>query len=180
MPPTTQSPAGSRHNVTAVIQRHEALTIDVCRAGDRVAIHANTRFGIVVITMAELEFVAKARGPIAYNNVPFRSLEQIRELAGENTPPPPARPPKADTEDASTRCEAAWAYAQQYLHVPANDVALAHGLVPSTFKVWLSRHHPRELTRLRREAGLTVRPTSTGEPIPVVKLPVFKPGGKIL
>lgn len=180
MPPTPQSPAGSHHNVTAVIQRHEALTIDVCRAGDRVAIHANTRFGIVVITLAEREFVIKARGPIAHNNVPFRSLEQIRALAGETPYGPPPKKPATDAAELAARYEAAWEYARLYLHIPAYEVAKAHGLGPNAFRIWLSKNHSQELTRLRREAGLSVKPRSTGEPIPEVKLPVLKPGGKIL
>lgn len=179
MPPTPQSPAGTRRNVTAVIGRHLALSVDICRAGDQVAIHAHTQLGTVVVTLGEREFVTKARGRTDSNNNPFRSLEQIRELAGDAAPVPVRREPQA-RDEVSAKCEAAWAYAQQCLHVPANDIALAHGLVPSTFRLWLSKHHPRELTRLRREAGLSVRPTSNGEPIPVVKLPVLKPGGKIL
>lgn len=181
MPPTPQSPAGSRRNITAVIGRHQALSIDVCRAGDQVAIHAHTQFGAVVITLAEREFVTKARGRVDSNNNPFRSLEQIRELAGETPKATLMQPRRAAAKSACTeRCEEAWEYLKTHLHLPARDVAIAYGLVPSTFTQWLTYHQRGQLSHLRREAGLTLRPTSSVEPLPQIREPILKPGGKLL
>lgn len=63
--------------------------------------------------------------------------------------------------------EAAWEYQRANLSVSQVDVCARFGLGLVNYQVWLSRHHPGELSALRDTAGLT----RLGKPKCVVELP---------
>jgi hypothetical protein len=184
MPTDLQVHAGTRRrgNVTEIIGRHEARSFDICRAGPLVAIHAHTSQGTVVITLGEREFVQKARGRIDSNGNPFRSLEEIRELAGEG--PAPLTQMRRATEHGknSERCAAAWEILRMQPELAAADIAASCGVQPNTFSQWISYHHRGELRQMRSAAGLPLKPARrpAGLPLVDVKAPVLKPGGKLL
>lgn len=64
-------------NVTKIVARFTAGSLNVCRVGSTVALHLNTPEGEVVVTMRERDFIQGARGPVDHNGNPFRSADQI-------------------------------------------------------------------------------------------------------
>lgn len=203
MPPALQTQAASRRpNVTAVIGRHTALSLDVCKADGLVAIHAHTACGVVIFTLAEAEFIAKARGPLDSNDNPWRPsgalvkarLEELdaAATAPKYAPPAPVTTPlpavaplprsrslyRAARGAAAVACAEAWQWHRQNPHLTHAEVASKFFLQPGSYSTWLSRKHPGELRRLRITAGLSAAPRSNGVPAP--RPPVLKPGGHIL
>lgn len=64
-------------DVTKIVQRFNAGTVDVCRVGSTVALHFNTTDGVVLIHMREREFIKCLRGPVDHNGHPFRTTVQL-------------------------------------------------------------------------------------------------------
>lgn len=80
MPSAAESPASSRRrNITGVIRRFENCSIDVCKLGGTVALHLNTREGVVIATIDLREFVLKCRGPLDHN---LNQLPTFEEISG--------------------------------------------------------------------------------------------------
>lgn len=194
MPLTSQSPAASRSNVTAVICRHRAQALDVYHADGLVALHAHTNRGTVVITLEEVEFVAKARGPRDSNNNPFREPKRIEPAPPEpaaiihlpvpETPLPPVGPiprscgNRAAKGQAAAVCAQAWGWHQQNLRLTLKQVADRFYLQDGTYATWLARFQPGALRRLRIAAGLSVAPRHGR--IEQARPLMTKPGGRLL
>lgn len=144
--------SNARPNVTATIARHVAVAVDVCRAGDLVALHLHTTRGTVTVTIGEAAFVAAARGPVDSNGNPWRTgqMDDARlKPAGED-----AEKSKLPRGEATARCPQAWESLKQDLTRSIDDVASEHGLQKSTLQNWIIAHHPGELVHLRHAAGL--------------------------
>lgn len=195
MPLAPQSPAASRVNVTEIVGRYRALAIDVIRADGQVAISASTGRGIIVLTIPEAEFVAKARGPRDSNNNPFREPKRAEPAPQEPaaiipiplpgpTPLPPVGPiprsrgSRAAKGQAAAVCAQAWEWHQQNLRLTLKQVAERFYLQEGTYATWLARFHPGALRRLRIAAGLSIAP-KRGQ-IEQARPLITKPGGRLL
>lgn len=69
------------------------------------------------------------------------------------------------------KCAIAWVDLTADLTQTVQAVAAKHGIIYGSLQTWIAVHHPREVTALRRAAGLNQRPQSA---------PVLKPSGRIL
>lgn len=183
-------PAASSNSIrkcTETIAHHVASSLDVCRAGDRVAIHVHTPSGVVHVLVAEAEFVAKCRGRVDINGNPWRVIDGTKRATIEQLENDAAAAPSCgETEHHSSprpytpHGVFAQAAAQAWEDLKADpsqrieDVADRCGLNRNSFTNWVAKHHPGELPQLRAAIGLN----RLGRPIE--KDPILKPKGAIL
>lgn len=160
-------PSGAIRRVTDVVARYSARTVDVCKAGDAVALHCSTGAGIVVLVMPLHEFAEKCRGAQDYNGRTLSPLSTtVRAPAPKPEPSEPALP--RVTFGRTVSPERAALYEEILAEVargkPTARAAAERGINYHSYVSW--RHRQTDL-RAREEAYRR-------------SAPVPKPNGKLL
>lgn len=169
-----QSP---RRNITAVMLRFAAGSVDVCKMGGIVALHFGTPGGVVVASIPLREFVEKCRGAVDHNLNRLPTIADFADPAETDPLLSPACQPRHCVHDGA--CTAAWASLMANPAMSAGDAARAAGVSPSWFSKWQSLNHPGELDALRLARGISLRPSNA--PRVMTDRPfILKPGGKAL
>jgi len=197
MPTPAPSPLKTGRRITDVIGTFFATSIDVCRAGDRVALHLATTSGEIVITLAAREFVLKCRGVRDHNLNPLPNPidvlraeareRQARSLEPAPLPTETAAPVKRRRKSpaAAAEFERAWTMLKASPALSVRQVAEICGVNASCLSTWATRRHPGELADLRRALNLPVYGRRPVLPANLTQaaaagVPLVKPSGQVL
>lgn len=152
-PSKAETPTG-RKTCTRVLAHHEVLAIDVCRAGETVALHCHTALGRIVLVATEAAFTRGCRSRLDANGNPFRDqpaesaeVRLAREAA--TLPAPPMNAGRGADPEVQARCERAWArYVAGEFQTLADAATSVHLAYP-TFAQFVRRHHRDEARSIR-------------------------------
>ncbi len=177
MPTAPASPVRTGRRITDVVGRFFAGAIDVCRDGDRVALHLSTGQGEIVVTLPTKEFVLKCRGSRDHNLNPL---------------PNPADFVKAELPEhrevrptvSSPIYQQAFEMLMKRPEMTQREAAEMVGVKRCCLSAWMTKVHPGAL-RARREAlgipqrGRCPNPVNHAQAA-AQGAPLTKPSGRVL